>query len=147
MNEKEKPKNQQSLDDIAEIIGRIIPIMRKYLCVDDYEAYIDFLEAHESLLARVEKQRNQYQDKAEYYRANTKKWRKDNAERHKAYQDAWKGKPCICEEKDTHNWCVTSLVKRRKPNTPQKYTVECDICGAKWKSTASYCAELRQKLS
>jgi hypothetical protein len=142
---KSKDKKMQSIDEIAKAVGRMIPIMKKYLPVGEYEAYRDFLEAYKSLVARKEQMRQSYQDKAKYHRESTKKWREDNAEKNKAYQQNWLGRACTCEEKDRRNWCVIGLVKKIKPSARQTYSLECDICGAKWKSRASFCAELRQE--
>jgi len=141
-----KTKKPQSIDEIAEAVGKMIPIMKKYLPVGEYEVYRDFIEAHKSLVARKEQQRQSYRNKAEYHRELTKKWREDNAERNKAYQKSWVGKACTCEEKDNRNWRVVGLIKKRKPSTRQTYSLECDICGAKWKSKALYCMDLRHEI-
>ena len=136
--------NQYGLESLVERLGKMIPILAKHLPISEYPLFQEFLDVHNSLAFKMGKGKQRYQDNAEFYRQNTRNWRKENPDKAKAYQDQWRGKPCQCEEKDRRNWYIFGRVKKKKPSSPQNYEVICDICGASWKTRAKFCAELSE---
>jgi len=55
----------------------------------EHDLYNEFLSVYEGLKVKNDKRNKGYQEKAEYHREATRKWRQENKERYKAYQKEW----------------------------------------------------------
>jgi hypothetical protein len=86
-----------------EVLERTAQALRKYLPVGEYDVYKDFLDVCERLKAKNDSEKQRYRDKAEYHREFTKKWRRDNKERHGAYQKQYYEKKRAEKNKTSHN--------------------------------------------
>jgi len=141
-----------SLDSIVESLNKVTIALERYLPIGEYALYQEYIVAFDSLVAKRDKQKQSYQNKAEYHRNITKKWRHNNKERNAIYQKQYYAnnpipKACHCEDKNKDNWYVVGKVKKRgQGNAPQTYIVKYDVCEARWKTKAKYCKELRQTM-
>jgi len=77
-------------DADLEIIGDAVSLLREYMPLREYDRYAVFLDFYERMKTKNEQQKLRYQDKAEYHRENTRKWRQDNKEKHYAYQKSYR---------------------------------------------------------
>ena len=75
--------------DAIEVLGRAVSILEKYLPVKEHGFLMEYLSAYEHLKAKDDRQKQNYQAKAEYHREKTRQWRQDNKEKHDAYQKAY----------------------------------------------------------
>jgi len=73
-------------DADIEILGEINEIFRKHVPLSEYDVYTRFMDFYERMKAQNDLQKQQYQEKAEYHREKTRRWRQDNKERNKEYQ-------------------------------------------------------------
>jgi hypothetical protein len=69
----------ETLNKVPAALGAFLPINELAL-YNEYEAVCKFLTDKNT------KEKQAYQDKAEYHREVTRKWRRDNVERSRAYQ-------------------------------------------------------------
>jgi len=72
-----------------ETLGKIALAIREYFPIKEYDLYMEYIGVYESLKAKNDSEKQRYQDKAEYHRETSRKWRQDNKERHKEYQKKW----------------------------------------------------------
>ena len=75
-----------------ETLEKTASALEKYLPVMEYELYKDYLLVYEHLKAKNDREKQQYQKRADYHRETSKKWRQDNKERHNAYQKQYNEK-------------------------------------------------------
>jgi hypothetical protein len=80
-----------------EILEETIAILRKHIPLSEYDAYARFLDYYERMKAKNDAQKQQYQDKADYHRETSRKWRQDNKEKHYAYQKEYNAKKRAAE--------------------------------------------------
>ncbi len=73
----------------VETLGKVAFALEKHLPIAEYELFMEYLGVYEALKAKNDREKQNYQEKAEYYREATRKWRQDNKERHEAYQKSW----------------------------------------------------------
>ena len=139
---KAKQVEQQGQEELLKSFRKIIPLLKRYLPINEYAAYEEFLKTCDLLAARVDKQKQGYQDKAEYHREISRKWREDNKEVNATYMKRYYGKACHCEEKDKCNWHIIGIARKNKLSSSQTYLVKCDICLAEWRTKAAYCQDI-----
>ena len=75
-----------------ETMGKIVFALGKYLPETEFELFKEYLNVYERLKAKNDKEKQSYQDKAEYHRETTRQWRQDNKERHYEYQKKYRDK-------------------------------------------------------
>jgi hypothetical protein len=131
-------------DSIIETLERVRIVLREYMPLREYSLYVELCDVIKTLSSRRDSERRRYQNKAEYHREYTRKWREDNRERNEAYQKQYYGKPCQCPERNMYNWCIVGKAKQLKPDSIQTYSIKCKACGAQWKTKAKYCKELKE---
>jgi tRNA A22 N-methylase len=68
-----------------EILGKVAYALGKYLPESEFGLFKDYLRVYELLKARDNKQKQRYQEKAEYHRRVTQKWREENPEKQKEH--------------------------------------------------------------
>jgi hypothetical protein len=68
-----------------EILGKVAYALGKYLPESEFALFKDYLRVYEMLKEKDEKQKRRYQEKAEFHRRTTQKWREDNPEKQKAH--------------------------------------------------------------
>ena len=132
-------------DSIIKTLEKVRIVLREYMPIREYDTYTELCDAIEILSSRRDSERQRYQDKAEYHRENTRKWREKNKDWNKTYQKQWIGKSCHCPEKNMDNWVIVGKARKLKPNSPQTFSVKCNVCCAQWKTKAKYCKELKEK--
>jgi hypothetical protein len=69
-----------------ETLEAVFKALRQYLPLGEYDLYAAYKSVFERLKAKNNTEKQKYQEKAEYHRETTRKWRRDNKERHSAYQ-------------------------------------------------------------
>ena len=79
-------------DADLEIIRDAVSLLREHMPLREYDRYAAVLDFYERMKAKNEQQKMRYQNKAEYHRENTRKWRQDNKEKHYAYQKNYRDK-------------------------------------------------------
>ena len=75
-----------------ETLGRIALALKEYFPIKEYGLYTEYMGVYESLKAQNDLEKQRYQEKAEYHREVTRKWRQDNKERNSAYQKEYYAK-------------------------------------------------------
>jgi len=81
-------------------LANVATALEEYLPVKKYDLYKEYLTIFEALLAKHDKQKQRYMDKAEYHRENSRKWRQENKEKHYAYQKEYLAKKRAEKEAD-----------------------------------------------
>jgi len=74
------------------MLGEIAAILREYIPLKEYDLYAKYLAYYERMKDQNDKQKQHYQDNAEYHRENTRKWRQENKDRNYAYQKEYLAK-------------------------------------------------------
>jgi len=69
-----------------EVLGKVAFLLGKYLPTAEYDLFKEYLRIYEWLKTKNDKEKQRYNDKAEYHREATKKWRQENADKNRDYQ-------------------------------------------------------------
>ena len=71
-----------------ETLEKVAFALRTYCPLSEYDLYAEYLKLCDSFKAKNVKEKQNYQQRAEYHRKNTQEWRKvpENKEKQKAYQ-------------------------------------------------------------
>jgi hypothetical protein len=75
-----------------EVLDNVISAMEKYFPIREIGLFNQCVDILERLKAIDAKSKQRYQDKAEYHREATRKWRQDNKAKHAAYQKQYSAK-------------------------------------------------------
>ena len=80
-------------------LANVATALEEYLPVKKCDLYKEYLTIFEALLAKHDKQKQRYMDKAEYHRESTRQWRQNNKEKNREYQREYARKKAA-EKKD-----------------------------------------------
>ena len=75
-----------------EILSKVVYALGKYLPETEFVLFKDYLRVYERLKAKNDNEKRRYQEKADYHRRTTQKWRKDNPEKQKEHQLKYQAK-------------------------------------------------------
>jgi hypothetical protein len=114
-----------------EILGKAAYALGKYLPETEFALFKDYLRVYESLKAKNDNEKQRYQEKAEYHRAITKKWREENPEKQKRHVRNYQEKKRLELEKQKNPSAgITSVVNYSPEALPvlAEYIMAFDKC-------------------